>query len=226
MAGRAAGLPVRRAPACGSKRLGFDVWGLAGQRDSGAPGLGVYSAWLGGLPGFLSGAALPAHLGFRACGSLHTARWAARPSCQAHVTLWVVAMGSCYARPGVPRMAVRQARGPVRRSLRSRCSQQEENFSMSGAACAFVHACPLLIACLVVTNDAGGWWWNRDDMTVRELDQMKSRELNNGRLAMCAGCSGSQRRAWNFAVQLQGPQSSASAFSGCSAVPCSFRQFA
>ena len=33
---------------------------------------------------------------------------------------------------------------------------------------------------------AGGWWWNRDDMTVRELDRMKTRELNNGRLAMCA----------------------------------------
>jgi hypothetical protein len=33
---------------------------------------------------------------------------------------------------------------------------------------------------------AGGWWWNRGDMTVRELDRMKSRELNNGRLAMCA----------------------------------------
>ena len=45
----------------------FDVLGLVqqrrrggpgGQRDSGAPGLGIYSAWLGGLPGFLSGAHL------------------------------------------------------------------------------------------------------------------------------------------------------------------------
>ena len=41
----------------------FDLLGLVqrrsggrpGQRDLGAPGLGVYSAWLGGLPGFLSG---------------------------------------------------------------------------------------------------------------------------------------------------------------------------
>ena len=55
----------------------FDVLGLvqrrqpggpAGQRGSGAPGLGIYSAWLGGLPGFLSGARLPARLrAFVAC---------------------------------------------------------------------------------------------------------------------------------------------------------------
>ena len=47
----------------------FDVLGLVqrrrrggpgAQRDSGAPGLGVYSAWLGGLPGFLSGVRPPA----------------------------------------------------------------------------------------------------------------------------------------------------------------------
>jgi hypothetical protein len=31
---------------------------------------------------------------------------------------------------------------------------------------------------------AGGWWWRRRDMTKRELDDMKSRELRNGRLAM------------------------------------------
>ncbi len=39
----------------------FDVLGLTRQRakakpeKQGPPGLGVYSAWLGGLPGFLSG---------------------------------------------------------------------------------------------------------------------------------------------------------------------------
>jgi hypothetical protein len=31
---------------------------------------------------------------------------------------------------------------------------------------------------------AGGWWWSQRDMTRRELDSMKSRELRNGRLAM------------------------------------------
>jgi len=42
----------------------FDVLGLVqrrpgargGSRGGAAPGLGVYAAWLGGLPGFLSGA--------------------------------------------------------------------------------------------------------------------------------------------------------------------------
>ena len=66
----------------------FDVLGLvqrrrqggqAGQRDSGAPGLGVYSAWLGGLPGFLSGVPLPTRIPnvYRpAIACLHGFRWA------------------------------------------------------------------------------------------------------------------------------------------------------
>lgn len=79
----------------------FDVLGLvqrrqrggpAGQRDSGAPGLGVYSAWLGGLPGFLSGVPLLMRLVFRAAPQRRS-------------------------RPRRPlRMAGRAARRPVRRT--------------------------------------------------------------------------------------------------------------
>ena len=66
-------------------------------------------------------------------------------------------------------------------------------------------------------DNAGGWWWNRDDMTVRELDQMKSRELNNGRLAMCAAYSGSQGVARGHAASTTAISSSTSARSACSA---------
>ncbi|KAI8465291.1 MAG: hypothetical protein J3K34DRAFT_437637 [Monoraphidium minutum] len=31
---------------------------------------------------------------------------------------------------------------------------------------------------------AGGWWWAQRDMTESQLDDMKARELRNGRLAM------------------------------------------
>ena len=88
----------------------FDVLGLvqrrrrggpSGQRDSGAPGLGVYSAWLGGLPGFLSGARLPARASLwgLASGVWLGSATAARPAWAWTPHGWAGCRAFCRARP-------------------------------------------------------------------------------------------------------------------------------